>query len=598
MTRPVRTALTLAAIAATLYLPRLGRAPIYLAPDEVFIGLHAHSIATTGRDYGGRFLPLYIEYEYPVPDAKRPIRHGWLPPIIYYVMAAVLTVVPLSESAIRFPSVLVGVVDVVLMYFVGRRLFKREWLAVLAAMLLALTPAHLIHTRMAMDYVYPVPFVLAWLLGLFTYLDDGRERPLFLGTLALGIGVYSYIAAALVMPLYLLLTLVALAWQKRPPRAYAVAIAGFLLPALMHVPWLIAHPSALTDILSKYGVDDSSRGSVLQSVRGLLTFHAIGDQLSRLWTFFDPRFLFFDGPMELMYSTRTVGVFLGSLAILLVAGLRASLQGRIGASSVVLLVGLLIAPLAATLVRVTDAVYRALELLPFVVLLAVAGAQYLWSADWRAPRRSVFIALGAVLLVLGGVYGGVRLMREARLPGGALPLMLAGVLVIALGVVSKRMRLGQIIVVGLLAIVPAQFAAFYMDYFTDYQVRSSLVFSGNIRGALEEAIAEARQTNAPAIYLGRVGPYGKGGIYWKFYVAKHRAADLDARTVDAGSFEAAPVLKLAPGSIVVTNAGEGQTEGLINRLVDAGEFSKTIIKEPDGTPTFFVLRRTRPRPTL
>ena len=155
-----------------------------------------------------------------------------------------------------------------------------------------------------------------------------------------------------------------------------------------------------------------------------MTSHSLGDQLSRLWTFFDPRFLFFDGPMELMYSTRAVGVFLAPLAILLVAGLRALLQGRIGASSAVLIVGLLIAPLAATLVRVTDAVYRALELLPFVILLAVAGAQYLWSADWRAPRQSVFIAIGAGLLVLGGVYGGVRLVREARLPGGALPLML------------------------------------------------------------------------------------------------------------------------------------------------------------------------------
>jgi 4-amino-4-deoxy-L-arabinose transferase-like glycosyltransferase len=594
MTRPVGTALVLAAITAALYLPRLGTAPIYLAPDEVFISLHANSIATTGRDYGGRFLPLYIEYEYPVPDAKRPIRHGWLPPIIYYVMAAVLTLVPLSESAIRFPSVLVGVIDVVLMYFVSRRLFKREWLAILSALLLALTPAHLIHTRLAMDYVYPVPFVLAWLLGLFTYLDEGRERPLFLGTLALGVGIFSYIAAALVMPLYVLLTLIVLAWQKRPRRAYMVAAAGFLLPALMHVPWVIAHPSAVTDILSKYGVDDSSRGSVLQSVRGLLTFHAIGDQLSRLWTFFDPRFLFFDGPMELMYSTRGVGVFLLPLAILIVAGLRASLQGRrVAASTIVVLVGLLIAPLAATLVRVTDAVYRALELLPFVVLLAVSGAQYLWSVDWRPPRRSLFMAIGIGLVVVGAVYGGFRLIREARLPGGAAPLVFCGLLAIALGSVSRFMRLGQMIVIGLLAIVPIQFAAFYVDYFTNYQVRASLVFSGNIRGALEAAIAEARQTNAPTIYLGRLGPYGKGGIYWKFYAAKHHAADLDARTVDAGSFDAEPVLKLAPGSIVVTNAGEGRTEGLINRLVDAGEFSKTIIKEPDGTPTFFVLRRTR-----
>ena len=321
-----RTALLVAAATAVLYLPRLGIAPIYLAPDEVFIALHAQSIATTGRDAGGRRLPFYIEYEYLVSDANRPIRHGWLPPIIYYAMAIGLRVLPLSEWSIRVPTVLVGVIDVVLMYVIGRRLFKREWIALLAAALLALTPAHFIHSRLAMDYLYPVPFVLAWLLGLLAHLDDRRDAPLFAGTLALGVGLYSYIAAVLVMPLYFLLTLLVLMWDRRPRRAYAVAAVGFLLPALASLPWLAAHPTAIADILSKYGVDDSSGATIARSLRGLVTFHAIGDQLSRLWIFFDPRFLFFDGPMELMFSTRTAGVFLLPVAVLLVAGLRAVFQ--------------------------------------------------------------------------------------------------------------------------------------------------------------------------------------------------------------------------------------------------------------------------------
>jgi 4-amino-4-deoxy-L-arabinose transferase-like glycosyltransferase len=586
-----RTALVLAALTAALYFPRLGYAPVYLAPDEVFIGVHAHSIATTGRDVGGRFLPFYVEYEYRVSDAKRPLRHGWLPPIIYYAIAAVLTIFPLSEWAIRIPSVLVGIADVVLMYLIGRRLFSREWLAIVCAALLALTPSHLIHARLAMDYVYPVPFVLAWLLGLITYLQDGGDRRLFLGTLALGVGLYSYIAAAVVMPLYLLLTLFALAWDKRPRRAYTIAIGGFALPAILHVPWLLAHPTALTDILSKYGVDDSSGGSIAQSLRGTLTFHAIGDQLSRLWAFFDPRFLFFDGPMELMYSTRSVGVFLLPLAVLLLIGLRGSFLGPMRTTTLVLLVGLFVAPLAATFVRVTDAVYRALEFLPFVVLLSGVGLDYLWSVRWPPPRRALLLAIGAVVLALGVGYAARTLMTQSRIPGAAVPLVLAGALLIALSMLVNRLRFGQMIALGLLAIVPVQFAAFYADYFTGYQVRSSLVFSGNIRGAFEEAIREARDGQAKTIYLGRIGPYNKGGLYWRFYAAKQRATDMTA--IDAGTFESAAILKLAPGSIVVTNAGEGQTEGTINGLVDAGEFSKTVVKEPDNTPTFFVLRRLR-----
>jgi 4-amino-4-deoxy-L-arabinose transferase-like glycosyltransferase len=587
-----RTALVLAALTALLYFPRLGHAPVYLAPDEVFIAVHAQSIAATGRDVGGRLLPFYIEYEYRVSDAKRPLRHGWLPPIIYYAIAAVLTILPLSEWAIRIPSVLVGIADVVLVYFIGRRLFTRQWLAIVCAALLALTPSHLIHSRLAMDYVFPVPFVLAWLLGLMTYLQDGGDKRLFLGTLALGVGLYSYIAAAVVMPLYLLLTLLALAWDKHPRRAYAIALGGFVLPAILHVPWLMAHPTALTDILSKYGVDDSSGGSIAQSLRGTVTFHAIGDQLSRLWAFFDPRFLFFDGPMELMYSTRSVGVFLLPLAILLLMGLRGSLLGPMRSTTIVLVAGLVVAPLAATFVRVTDAVYRALEFLPFVVLLSGLGVDYLWSVRWAPPRRALLLAIGGAVLAVGVVYAARTLTTQSRIPGAAVPLILAGTLVMVSSTLVNGLRLGQMIAIGLLAIVPAQFAAFYSDYFTGYQVRSSLVFSGNIRGALEEAIREARESQANTIYLGRVGPYNKGGLYWRFYAVKQRATDLTA--IDAGTFESDAVLKLPAGSVVVTNAGEGQTEGTINALVEAGEFAKTVVKEPDTTPTFFVLRRLRP----
>jgi hypothetical protein len=183
-------------------------------------------------------------------------------------------------------------------------------------------------------------------------------------------------------------------------------------------------------------------------------------------------------------------------------------------------------------------------------------------------------------------------MRQSRLPGAAVPLALIGSMVIVLGLLADRLRVGQMIAAGLLAIVPAQFASFYADYFTDYQRRTSLIFSGNIRGAIEEVIKEADQAAAPAIYLGKVGPYGKGGLYWTFYVTKYGRHDLAARTIDAGTFEPDRVLKLQAGSLIVTNAGEGATDAIIDRLVATGQLSKNIIREPDGTATFLVLRRT------
>src|SRR4029078_9093449 len=97
---------------------------------------------------------------------------------------------PLSEVSARLPTVLVGVTDIVLIFFVARRMFKSALLAVASAALLALTPAHFILSRYALDYLYPVPFVLGWLLCVLAYLEHGRTRTLFAATFVLGLGVY------------------------------------------------------------------------------------------------------------------------------------------------------------------------------------------------------------------------------------------------------------------------------------------------------------------------------------------------------------------------------------------------------------------------
>ena len=182
-----------------LYSANLGHAPIYLHEAEVLFALHAEAIATTWRDTNGRLLPLYFQ----MPQIGFNV---WFHPMVVYAMVPWLKILPLSEAAIRFPSVVVGLTDVVLIYFIAARIFRSERWGLLAAALLALTPSHFMHSRMAMDYLYPVPFVLAWLLCLLVFLDRQRPWTLFAATSFLGIGIYSYIASTIMMPLYLALT--------------------------------------------------------------------------------------------------------------------------------------------------------------------------------------------------------------------------------------------------------------------------------------------------------------------------------------------------------------------------------------------------------
>ena len=59
---------------------------------------------------------------------------------------------------------------------------------------------------------------------------------MFAATLLLGIGFYSYIAAVLMAPIYLLFTAALLFHARKPVRDYAVAAAGFALPQATVVP--------------------------------------------------------------------------------------------------------------------------------------------------------------------------------------------------------------------------------------------------------------------------------------------------------------------------------------------------------------------------
>ena len=59
-----RLALALVVLSAgALYFWRLSSAPVYLGGEEARFGIHAHAIATTGRDLNGRFLPLFIRLD-------------------------------------------------------------------------------------------------------------------------------------------------------------------------------------------------------------------------------------------------------------------------------------------------------------------------------------------------------------------------------------------------------------------------------------------------------------------------------------------------------------------------------------------------------
>jgi 4-amino-4-deoxy-L-arabinose transferase-like glycosyltransferase len=517
-----------------LYTIDLGRAPIYLHEAEILFALHAHSIATTARDLYGRFLPVYFQMK-PIGD------NVWFQPAIVYVTAVFLKVLPLTEWSVRLPSAIMGTADVVLIYFVVKRVAGESRTAIAASALLALTPAHFIQSRVAMDYIYPVVFVLGWLLSLAIFLERRQPKMLFLATTLLGLGVYSYIASLIMMPLYLGLTMIVLYWAgERAPRPYVTALAGFLWPLMFLGLWVWMHPATVLETLNRYQVRSehattpgaaASVATVLESLRRPVSFSELTGRISLYWYFYDPAYLFLTGGYaNVVNSTPHVGVFLAPLGVFVPIGIwRLASRGPSVLERVVI-VGFMTAPLAACLVVPEPyAIDREMELLPFAVILAAFGI----GCMFPSPRRVVRVAAWCLLVA-----------------------------------------------------VPLQFAFFLFEYFGEYQARSAFWFGWNRRGALEDIIAREPAIDPPRVYMSTTH-VGYLDAYWRFYLLKHHRTDLLDRTVyfDSNGFD---VRAAKPHDLILGTRDDAPLAAL---AASGGLRTVVQVAEPRDPPFFVIFER-------
>lgn len=517
MTRQWLAALVLAAGTMMLYWQQLERVPPNLSHDEVIYSLHAKSIAATGRDVNGRLMPLFFQ-----------VAGGyWATPVSIYVTAAMLTILPLTETVVRMPNVIIGALDVGLVYLLTLRISKSQVQALVAAVLFALTPAHLIHARMAGDLIYPLPFLLASLLCLTEYFEKGDRRLLFIGSALMGVGCYTYLGAAVVAPLvFVVLCIVIVRFQPAPLYALAIAVAGFAVPLLALVPWLIWHPGQFSSQIQMYGVYDAAHLNPLAGLLDFLSFESVSKRAVLYYQGFNPSYLFLGGDSSLMNSTRAAGVLLWPTAVFLPIGINHIINRDRSAGHLLVLAVFVLAPVAV-LMPMEVKINRELLLLPAAAMISACGALVMLRA------RNKIWAVAAIVL---------------------------------------------------LAVAVRSFVPFYRDYLTEYRVRASFWFDRNIRGGLEDVISRDRERPISRVYISRTTRWIDW--YWKWYLAKHRRPQLLARTVYTVPAEIDPA-QMPPHSVVFGETEEMEASTAFKTV--AGRITR--IPDPDGKVWFVVFER-------
>lgn len=170
----------------------INRVPPSLFGDEIDVGYQAYSILKTGKDYMGNFMPLHF----------RSIAE-YRTPLFLYTDVLTVSIFGISPLGIRLPSVIFGVLSVLVIYLLVARIFVNKKIGLVCAGILAITPWHIHYSRAGFEVSELIFFLLVGIYFFFRGLKDNKYLPLSAVFLAFTPWIYS--TAKFYLPIMLII---------------------------------------------------------------------------------------------------------------------------------------------------------------------------------------------------------------------------------------------------------------------------------------------------------------------------------------------------------------------------------------------------------
>ncbi|MBI2010522.1 MAG: glycosyltransferase family 39 protein [Candidatus Chisholmbacteria bacterium] len=405
-------------LAAGLRFYKLGSFSPGLYSDEAAYGYNAYSLLTTGKDEYGTSWPLSLKS---FGDYKPPMT-AWLtiPSIIAF---------GLNEFAVRFPSALAGTLTVVVIYFLALELFsakkdytlnpRRYTLALLSALLLAISPWHLHFSRSSMLVGIEALFLS---LGILWFLKATRNPfYLYVSAASFVAAIYTYYGSRVTVPL-LVITL-AIIFRQSLKRYRKEVIGSALLSLILLVPLGLAalrDPTTLTgrartiSIFYDPGIRlqlwqahtlDGSETPVLISRFFHNKAYFYGREIVRRYLqHFSYEFLVSSGDPTPPFDIPHMGVIYGSTAIFFVVGLLWITTRLEKKPHQALVAYLAITPITASLTFITPAANRSFNLVIPIILLASIGL--IQGIKWVNRVKPISWSTFTIPIIVGLVFFG------------------------------------------------------------------------------------------------------------------------------------------------------------------------------------------------
>lgn len=177
---PKRILFLILVAASFLRLWGISKVPVSLFGDELDVGYHAYSIAKTGKDYSGNFLPLHFQS-----------LAEWRTPLYLYSAVPTIAAFGISPLGVRLPAAIFGILGVLALYLLVKEISKDEKLSLLSAAVLAFSPWQIQYSRAAFEVTELLVFLILGLYFFFKSLKAGKWLWVSMALLTLTPWVYS-----------------------------------------------------------------------------------------------------------------------------------------------------------------------------------------------------------------------------------------------------------------------------------------------------------------------------------------------------------------------------------------------------------------------
>lgn len=361
---------------------KISQVPPALSWDEASVGYDAWSITHDGKDQWGQFLPVafksFEEYKYP---------------FHIYTTALFVKLFGLSDVAVRAPSVIFGLIDILLVFFVVRLITQKKPVAILSSLFLAISPWFIQFSRVNWETNFALFFLLSGLLFFFQGL---RKKPYFLmlAFTCFGFDLYTYNAAKIFIPLFLFV-LVVVYFKELIKLKFTFLISIVIFLIISSISILNPQLSGLTRFQQVKFDDNLVRSTMSYKLSKKYFFGKIEIIGGQYLSHFNPQFLFISGDKNPRHSSQTTGQLYWLDFVLIPLGIFFLLRykKKYGA---IFLAWFFLAPLPGSITIEAPHASRAMFALGSWQIVSAWGAYYLFQEAKNKISRKI---LGVFLIV-------------------------------------------------------------------------------------------------------------------------------------------------------------------------------------------------------